>query len=99
MDDSVYAQHLRRIEFALGNDILKHQTTIDSNHRAMLVDYLVYICDKFEFHIDTLFLAIQIVDRYLALTDVPRGVLQLVGITSLLLAAKAEETINNCPTK
>jgi cyclin-A len=40
---------------------------------------------------DTLFLAVSYLDRYLSLIPVTRNLLQLVGVTCLLLAAKYEE--------
>eukprot|EP00877_Chromochloris_zofingiensis_P004704 jgi/Chrzof1/14234/Cz08g30160.t1 len=40
---------------------------------------------------DTLFLAVQVMDRYLSAANVPRARLQLLAITSLWVAAKYEE--------
>ena len=46
---------------------------------------------KFKLVPDTLFLCVQLIDRYLSTEQVNRVNLQLVGITALLLAAKHEE--------
>ena len=46
---------------------------------------------KFKLVPDTLFLCVQLIDRYLSTEQVNRLNLQLVGITALLLAAKHEE--------
>jgi Cyclin, N-terminal domain/Cyclin, C-terminal domain len=59
--------------------------------RAVLVDWLVEIHLKFRCEPETLHLAVNILDRYLTSVDVPRDMLQLVGGTALLLAAKYEE--------
>ncbi|KIZ00471.1 Cyclin-B1-4 [Monoraphidium neglectum] len=40
---------------------------------------------------ETLFLAVSLIDRYLAVAQVARKNLQLVGVTAMLLAAKYEE--------
>lgn len=40
---------------------------------------------------DTLFLGVSCIDRYLSIANVPRGQLQLVGVTCMMLAAKYEE--------
>lgn len=47
--------------------------------------------DKFELMEETLFLTVNIVDRYLAQQIVPRKKLQLVGLVAMLLACKYEE--------
>lgn len=46
---------------------------------------------KFELMDETLFLIVNILDRFLARKTVVRKMLQLVGVTSLLLACKYEE--------
>jgi len=46
---------------------------------------------KFELMDETLFLTINIVDRYLSRQRVMRNHLQLVGVTVMLLACKYEE--------
>jgi len=61
--------------------------------RAILVDWLVEVIEEFRLQSETLFLTIHYIDRYLSLTEVSinRGKLQLLGITSLLIASKYEE--------
>lgn len=59
--------------------------------RAVLVDWLVEIHLKFRCVPETLHLAVNIIDRYLANVDIERELLQLVGVTAFLLAAKYEE--------
>ncbi|KAM0869497.1 hypothetical protein ACQ4PT_040637 [Festuca glaucescens] len=46
---------------------------------------------KFEFMDETLFLTVNIIDRFLEKEVVPRKKLQLVGMTAMLLACKYEE--------
>lgn len=59
--------------------------------RAVLVDWLVDVHLKFKLKPETLFLAVNIIDRYLEKAAVVKKKLQLVGITSLFIAAKYEE--------
>lgn len=59
--------------------------------RSILVDWLVEVAEEFQLHLDTLYLAIAYTDRYLSRVSVPRSKLQLVGTTSLYIAAKFEE--------
>jgi transcription initiation factor TFIIIB Brf1 subunit/transcription initiation factor TFIIB len=59
--------------------------------RAILVDWLVEVHRMFKLLPETLFLAINIIDRFLSVKPVAREKLQLVGITSMLVASKYEE--------
>nr|AFK34233.1 unknown [Lotus japonicus] len=67
------------------------QPEINEKMRAILVDWLIDVHTKFELSLETLYLTINIVDRFLAVKTVPRRELQLVGISSMLMAAKYEE--------
>jgi len=59
--------------------------------RSILVDWLIEVHRMFKLLPETLFLAVNIIDRYLQLREVTREKLQLVGITSMLIASKYEE--------
>ncbi len=57
--------------------------------RAILIDWLVDVADEFKMNRDTVFLCVFYVDRYLSSIKAPiaRSKLQLLGVTSLLIAA------------
>lgn len=60
--------------------------------RAILIDWLIEVHLKFKLLPETLFLTVNIIDRYLEKNhDVHRTKLQLVGVTSMLIASKYEE--------
>jgi hypothetical protein len=67
------------------------QTDVNEKMRAILVDWLVDVHAKFSLSHQTLFMAVNVLDRYLEVTPVPRTQLQLVGIAALFLASKYEE--------
>ena len=46
---------------------------------------------KFKLELETLYLTINIIDRYLAKAEVTRPKFQLVGVTALLIASKYED--------
>ncbi|KAK9843225.1 hypothetical protein WJX74_008887 [Apatococcus lobatus] len=69
----------------------KRQTDINAKMRAILIDWLVEVHQKFKLLPDTLFLTVNIIDRFLQKRPVTRKNLQLVGVTAMLLAAKYEE--------
>lgn len=54
---------------------------------------LVKVHYKFELVEETLFLTVNLIDRFLARQNVPRKKLQLVGVTAMLLACKYEEVM------
>ncbi|KAK9466207.1 cyclin-like protein [Lipomyces arxii] len=62
--------------------------------RDILMDWLVEVHTKFRLLPETLFLAINIVDRFLSLRVVNLDKLQLVGITGMFIAAKYEEVFS-----
>jgi len=72
------------------------QTDISHVMRAILVDWLFEVAREFSLRPETLYLAVNILDRYLARVVIGRGRLQLVGVTSLLIAAKYFEM--DCPS-
>ncbi|ADM11954.1 G2/mitotic specific cyclin 2 [Encephalitozoon intestinalis ATCC 50506] len=63
--------------------------------RSLLVDWIIDIHDKLGLCHDTLFLAINLVDRFLSMRSIPSSKLQLVGISALMIACKYEEVV--CP--
>jgi cyclin B len=72
-------------------NFLEKQSDINEKMRAILVDWLVEVHRMFKLIPETLFLAVNIIDRYLSLKTVSRDRLQLVGITAMLIASKYEE--------
>ena len=70
---------------------LAFQEEVTDEMRSVLVGWLVEVHEKSRFSPETLYLTVNLLDRYLALAKVKRGKLQLVGIASLLLASKYEE--------
>ena len=67
------------------------QTHINEKMRAILVDWLVEVHMKFKLSPETLFLTVNLIDRYLERCEVLRSQLQLLGVTCLMIATKYEE--------
>lgn len=70
---------------------MEDQQFINERMRSILVDWLVEVHLKFKLVPETLYLTVNIIDRYIAKTEVSRPKLQLVGVTALLIASKYEE--------
>ncbi|KAL3765188.1 hypothetical protein ACHAWU_010379 [Discostella pseudostelligera] len=70
---------------------MDRQDDINEKMRAILIDWLIEVHMKFRLVPETLYLCVNIIDRYCSVVNVPRTKLQLVGVTSLFLACKHEE--------
>ncbi|CAA3029957.1 G2/mitotic-specific cyclin-2-like [Olea europaea var. sylvestris] len=67
------------------------QYDINERMRAILIDWLIEVHHKFDLRDETLFLTVNLIDRFLAKQSVGRKKLQLVGLVAMLLASKYEE--------
>ncbi|PXF46099.1 Cyclin-B2-3 [Gracilariopsis chorda] len=70
---------------------MTRQADITVRMRAILVDWLVDVHQKFNLKPETLHLTVNIIDRFLEVTQVVRRKLQLVGVTAMFIASKYEE--------
>ncbi|XP_042723632.1 cyclin-A1 [Lagopus leucura] len=70
---------------------MRKQPDITTEMRAILVDWLVEVGEEYKLRTETLYLAVNYLDRFLSCMSVLRGKLQLVGTAAILLAAKYEE--------
>lgn len=73
------------------HDYIDSQPEINEKMRAILVDWLIEVHNRFDLLPETLYLTINLIDRFLSLKAVPRRELQLVGIAAMLIACKYEE--------
>ncbi|XP_034425046.1 G2/mitotic-specific cyclin-B2 [Hippoglossus hippoglossus] len=64
---------------------------ITERMRALLIDWLVQVHSRFQLLQETLYLTVAVLDRFLQVQPVSRRKLQLVGVTSMLVACKYEE--------
>lgn len=65
---------------------MKKQQDITNSMRSILVDWLVEVSEEYKLHRETLFLAVNYIDRFLSQMSVQRSKLQLVGAASMFLA-------------
>ena len=76
------------------NNIFKCQdnSEINERHRAVVIEWLSYIAHFFSQSNETLFLSINIMDRYISKKRISLNIYQLVAISSYLIASKYEDT-------
>mmetsp|Transcript_46294 Transcript_46294/g.110170 ORF Transcript_46294/g.110170 Transcript_46294/m.110170 type:complete len:476 (-) Transcript_46294:376-1803(-) len=67
------------------------QSDINSRMRAILIDWLIEVHMKYKLRRETLYLTVNLIDRYLTRMPVMRRRLQLVGVVAMFIAAKFEE--------
>lgn len=70
---------------------MKNQKHLNEKMRAILIDWLVDVHLKYKLKHQTLYITINILERFLEKTQISRDKLQLVGVTSLFIASKYEE--------
>ncbi|XP_007533931.1 cyclin-A1 [Erinaceus europaeus] len=70
---------------------MRKQPDITEGMRTILVDWLVEVSEEYKLRAETLYLAVNFLDRFLSCMSVLRGKLQLVGTAAILLASKYEE--------
>ncbi|GFZ10188.1 similar to CYCLIN A3;4 [Actinidia rufa] len=72
----------------LPNYIEKVQKDVTPKMRGVLVDWLVEVSEEYKLCSITLFLSISYIDRFLSMNALTRQRLQLLGVSSMLVASK-----------
>ncbi|KAJ8538130.1 hypothetical protein K7X08_014670 [Anisodus acutangulus] len=88
--------YLRKMEIEekrrpLPDYLEKFQKDVSANMRGILVDWLVEVAEEYKLLSDTLYLTVSYLDRFLSMNAITRQKLQLLGVSSMLIAAKYEE--------
>lgn len=88
--------YLRELEIAtMANpDYMDNQSELEWKMRGILVDWLLEVHTRFRLLPETLFLAVNIIDRFLSRKVVQLDRLQLVGVTAMFIASKYEEVLS-----
>lgn len=73
---------------------MEHQDDLEWKMRGILVDWLIEVHTRFHLLPETLFLAVNIIDRFLSAKVVQLDRLQLVGVTAMFIASKYEEVLS-----
>lgn len=88
--------YLRELEMSSipNPEYMGFQHDLEWKTRGILVDWLIEVHTRFHLLPETLFLAVNIIDRFLSAKVVQLDRLQLVGITAMFIAAKYEEVLS-----
>lgn len=83
---------VREQECKIPANFLAHQREISGKHRDIIVSWMAKAYRDLRLLSETLFLAVDIVDRVLSSGPVARKKLHLLGVSALLIASKYEES-------
>jgi G2/mitotic-specific cyclin 1/2 len=88
-------EYMKKLEVATqpNPDYMGHQDDLEWKMRGILIDWLIEVHTRFHLLPETLFLAVNIIDRFLSTKVVQLDRLQLVGVTGMFIASKYEEVI------
>ncbi len=75
-------------------DYIDHQPDLEWKMRGILVDWLIEVHTRFRLLPETLFLAVNLIDRFLSAEVVALDRLQLVGVAAMFIASKYEEVLS-----
>ncbi|MFS8020310.1 putative cyclin domain-containing protein [Helianthus anomalus] len=90
--DDIYSHYRKQeISSCVSPNYMSQQHDITDKMRAILVDWLIEVHYKFQLMEETLYLTVNLIDRFLERQTVSRKKLQLVGMTAMFLACKYEE--------
>ncbi|KAF2704514.1 A/B/D/E cyclin [Pleomassaria siparia CBS 279.74] len=89
-------EYLKELEITtMANpDYMENQNELEWKMRGILVDWLLEVHTRFRLLPETLFLAVNIIDRFLSAKIVQLDRLQLVGVTAMFIASKYEEVLS-----
>lgn len=82
---------VKEADYKKNSGYFAHHPDLEPQMRAILLDWLIEVCEVYTLQRETFYLAVDYLDRYLSITNnVRKTSLQLIGITSLCIAAKLE---------
>ena len=90
--DDIYNDFIAKEENYLPEkDYMLKQNDINHRMRAILIDWLIDVHNKYKLVPQTMYISVNLIDRYLSKNDTSRPKLQLVGVTSMFIASKYED--------
>jgi cyclin B len=90
--NDIYIELLKNEEkFLVDPNYMSNQSDINHRMRAILIDWLIDVHLKYKLVPQTMYIAVNLIDRYLEKNETTRAKLQLVGVTAMFIACKYEE--------
>ncbi|XP_067158623.1 G1/S-specific cyclin-E1 isoform X2 [Apteryx mantelli] len=91
--DDVWKNMINKEEMYVRDKLyMQRHPLLQPKMRTILLDWLMEVCEVYKLHRETFYLAQDFFDRFMATQqNVVKTLLQLIGISSLFIAAKLEE--------
>ncbi|XP_067887668.1 G1/S-specific cyclin-E2 isoform X1 [Heterodontus francisci] len=91
--EDVWSNMLKKeIKYTHDKNVLSLHPSLQPKMRAILLDWLIEVCEVYTLHRETFYLAQDFFDRFMFTQEnIHKSKLQLIGISSLFIAAKLEE--------
>ena len=77
--------------YLVNPEYMSNQNDINFRMRAILIDWLIDVHLKYKLVPQTIYIAVNLIDRYLEKNQTKRSKLQLVGVSAMFIACKYEE--------
>lgn len=91
-DIQSYLKQLERIpDLRPIPNYMDFQNDISSEKRTILIKWLIEVTDEYRLQSETLFICVNIIDRFLSKHPVSTHSLQLLGVAAMFIASKYEE--------
>ncbi|XP_010260688.1 PREDICTED: putative cyclin-B3-1 [Nelumbo nucifera] len=91
VDDIYHYYWVMEAQYPSLVNYMEKQTEITPRMRGILINWLIEVHYKFGLMQETLFLMVALLDRFLSVYIIKKKEMQLVSLTSLLLASKYED--------
>ncbi|KAG5033993.1 hypothetical protein JHK87_008903 [Glycine soja] len=91
INDYLCAMEMQRKRRPMFNYMDRVQHVVTENMRGILVDWLVEVAVEYKLLSETLHLSVSYIDRFLSVNPMGKSRLQLLGVSSMLIASKYEE--------
>lgn len=79
------------LKFMVDGNYMKSQSEINEDMRFRLIEWIIQVHLKFDLHPNTLYLTINMIDRYLEKVNIKKKKFGLLGVTCMFIAGKYEE--------
>ena len=90
-DDICHELFSNEDKYLVDPKYMSNQSDINHRMRAILIDWLIDVHLKYKLVPQTMYIAVNLIDRYLEKNETNRAKLQLVGVTAMFIACKYEE--------
>ena len=90
-DDICHELFSNEDKYLVDPKYMSNQSDINHRMRAILIDWLIDVHLKYKLVPQTMYIAVNLIDKYLEKNETNRAKLQLVGVTAMFIACKYEE--------